>query len=214
MLLSLVALAAVGTAASGAHWIPFAWRGWDPWIARVAKQCKNAGISVQSTLICQETGMATREGYRIPQQLAAPDFRFLSEELQDEWRGITAFAPRWMTVLWKRHPEFVRKLAGALHEAGVPVMAGTDALGAPFIIPGISLHREMQLLAESGFSPREILESATIVPARFLGREAEFGTITVGKRADLLLVEGNPLEDLDRLRRPVGVMVRGIWQYR
>ena len=90
-------------------------------------------------------------------------------------------------------------------------MAGTDAMGAPLIIPGISLHRELQLLLESGLSASEVLWTATVGPAKFLGKEDEFGTIAVGKRADLLLVDGNPLVDLNNLLKLKGVMVRGIW---
>ena len=55
------------------------------------------------------------------------------------------------------------------------------------------------------------MRAATVVPARFLGKEKEFGTITPGKRADLLLIDGNPLDDVTRLRRPIGVMARGRW---
>ncbi|UCE04501.1 MAG: amidohydrolase family protein, partial [bacterium] len=84
-------------------------------------------------------------------------------------------------------------------------------MGAPLIIPGISLHRELQLLFESGLNTSEVLWTATVGPAKFLGKENEFGTVTIGKRADLLLIEGNPLEDLTHLLRLKGVMVRGIW---
>ena len=79
------------------------------------------------------------------------------------------------------------------------------------ITPGSSLHRELQLLSASGFSPYEVLRSATVVPAAFLGKAKEFGTIAVGQRADLLLVAGDPLQDLAVLKRPIGVMVRGRW---
>jgi imidazolonepropionase-like amidohydrolase len=90
-------------------------------------------------------------------------------------------------------------------------MAGTDALGFPLIAPGSSLHRELELLHEAGLTPYEALRTATVVPAAFLGKAEEFGTIAVGRRADLLLVERNPLLDLASLRQPVGVMVRGRW---
>lgn len=112
---------------------------------------------------------------------------------------------------WTMDRSFDQKVAGALHRNGVPIMAGTDAGGVPFIAPGSSLHRELQLLSASGLSPYEVMRSATVVPAAFLGRTKEFGTIAVGQRADLLLVAGNPLEDLAVLKRPIGVMVRGRW---
>ena len=110
-----------------------------------------------------------------------------------------------------RFTGFNQKVAGALHRSGVPIMAGTDAMGLELVAPGSSLHRELQLLLASGLSPYEVIQSATVVPAAFLGKTKEFGTIAVGQRADLLLVAGNPLENLETLKRPLGVMVRGRW---
>ena len=106
---------------------------------------------------------------------------------------------------------FLKRVTAHLNRAGVQLVAGTDALGAPFVIPGFSLHQELALLNESGLTPYEALRTATMHPALFLRKEKEFGTIAVGKRADLLLVESNPLEDLERLKSPLGVMVRGRW---
>src|SRR5258707_15165443 len=106
---------------------------------------------------------------------------------------------------------FNQKVAGALHRNGVPIMAGTDAMGLPLVAPGSSLHRELQLLSESGLSPYEVIRSATVVPAAFLGKTKEFGTIAVGQRADILLLASSPLENLEVLKRPMGVMVRGRW---
>jgi len=79
------------------------------------------------------------------------------------------------------------------------------------VAPGSSLHRELQLLSGAGLSNYEVIRSATVVPAAFLGNSKEFGKIAVGQRADLLLVAGNPLEDLETLKRPKGVMIRGRW---
>jgi imidazolonepropionase-like amidohydrolase len=110
-----------------------------------------------------------------------------------------------------KYPEFQRRVIGALHRAGVTVIAGTDARGLPTVPPGTSFHRELQLLAESGFTPFEAIRAATVAPATFLRKGDDFGTIAVGKRADLLLVRGNPLRDLAVLARPVGVMARGHW---
>ena len=110
-----------------------------------------------------------------------------------------------------RYTEFMKKVAGALHRAGVPLMAGTDAMGFPRIAPGASLHHELRLLTESGLTPYAALRAATVAPATFLRKQDEFGAIAVGKRADLLLVEGNPLDDIARLKQPAGVMARGRW---
>ena len=91
------------------------------------------------------------------------------------------------------------------------LVAGTDALGLSLIAPGSSLHRELELLHEAGLTPYEVLHTATVAPALFLGKTEEFGSIQVGRRADLLLVERDPLQDLSTLRQPLAVMVRGRW---
>lgn len=194
-----------------AHWTVFAWRGSDYIVNRVARECKEAGIWVQSTLICQETFMGQKDGFRGLQVVADPFFRYLPASMQETWQGFLEYQLPRTISLWKRLPEFNQRLIRALHDAGVPLMAGTDAMGIPLVIPGISLHQELRLLRECGLPARDVLWAATVGPARFLGKEDEFGTITVGKRADLLLLEGNPLDDLARLRRLKGVMVRGQW---
>jgi len=85
---------------------------------------------------------------------------------------------------------------GALHKAGLPLVAGTDQA-----IPGYSLHREIELYVEAGFTPMEALQSATIVPARVLKVDANVGSIAPGKRADLLLLDADPLADIANTRK-------------
>ena len=92
----------------------------------------------------------------------------------------------------------------ALHRAGVPIVAGTDQA-----IPGHSLHRELELYVAAGFTPLEAIQAATIVPARAMGRDGELGTIEVGKRADLVFVDGDPLADIGALRRISTVVTGG-----
>ncbi|NIP58618.1 MAG: amidohydrolase family protein, partial [Gemmatimonadetes bacterium] len=100
--------------------------------------------------------------------------------------------------------DFLFALLRELHRAGVNVVASTDAhqILAP---AGESLHNEMELFVRAGLSPTAALETATTNAARALGNEDVAGTIAPGKNADLVLVEGNPLEDLSTLRRPLGV---------
>ncbi len=88
-------------------------------------------------------------------------------------------------------------------------MVGTDGMNKG-VVPGFSVHEELRNLVEISFTPFEALQAATRTPAEFL-RENEFGTVSVGNRADLILVDGNPLEDVSRVSKPAGVMVRGSW---
>ncbi|HUI09705.1 MAG TPA: amidohydrolase family protein [Bacteroidota bacterium] len=96
------------------------------------------------------------------------------------------------------------EVIGALHGAGVTIVAGTDQT-----VPGHSLHREMELYNEAGFTPMEAIQAATIVPARVMGLEHELGTVETGKRADLIIVNGDPLKDLRKLRNVEWVITNG-----
>ena len=98
-----------------------------------------------------------------------------------------------------------------LYEYGVPLLLGTDTFGFPGVPPGASVHKELKLLHDSGLSPYDALRTATVNPATFLDKPDEFGSIAVGSRANLLLLEANPLAELQVVGRPLGVMVRGRW---
>jgi imidazolonepropionase-like amidohydrolase len=97
---------------------------------------------------------------------------------------------------------------GALHRAGVPILAGTDAPG-PGLAHGLSLHRELELLVKSGLRPLEALASATFEPARAFGFR-DRGRIAVGLRADLLLVNGDPTAAIPATRDIVGIWKLGV----
>ena len=95
-------------------------------------------------------------------------------------------------------------ILGILHRAGITIVAGTDQS-----VPGHSVYREIELYVQAGFSPLEALQAATIVPARVMGMEKDLGTIEVGKRADLIIVNGNPLEDIHNIRNVEFVITNG-----
>jgi imidazolonepropionase-like amidohydrolase len=134
----------------------------------------------------------------------------------------------WKEVTWKRFTgqiehefntddlatrrRFVEKelqVVKAMHDAGIPFLAGTDTPPGVYIFPGFSLHEELQRFVAAGFTPVEALQTATINPAKFLGRESELGTIEKGKLADLLLLEANPLEDVRNTQKIAGVVANG-----
>ena len=197
---SLASLAAVW--AGLAVWVPVAWRSSDRGIERLASRFHEAGIPVMTTLVNYDA----IGGPGRPRLVQDPVMRYLQPDVRARWlRGPQAGPPGY------RYTDFMKKVAGALHRAGVPLMAGTDAMGFPRIAQGASLHHELRLLIESGLGPYEAIRAATVVPATFLAQDEEFGTVAAGKRADLLLVAGNPLQDVGYLAQPVGVMARGRW---
>ncbi len=98
----------------------------------------------------------------------------------------------------------ILSLVRRLHEAGVTIVAGTDAG-----VPGFSLLRELELYVEAGLSPMEAIRSATLVPARVLGMDGEVGTVEAGKRADLLVLDADPLGDISAIRRGAWVVAAG-----
>jgi imidazolonepropionase-like amidohydrolase len=96
-----------------------------------------------------------------------------------------------------------------LQAAGVPLLAGTDTPAGVDVIPGVSLHQELQRFVDAGLTPLQALQTATINPARFLDKTADFGTIEKGKTADLLLLNANPLENIANTRKIAGVVLAG-----
>jgi hypothetical protein len=96
-------------------------------------------------------------------------------------------------------------MVGLMSRAGVPMMAGTDAMN-PYCLPGFSLHDELALLAESGLTPLAALQAATINPARFLGRVGDEGTVSAGKIANLVLLDSDPLVDIHNTTH-----IRAVW---
>jgi len=134
----------------------------------------------------------------------------------------------WKTKTWKRFTDEIMKGYGTddiavrkkfiqkelevvqqLHKAGVPFLAGTDTPPGVYVFPGYSLHEELQRFVAAGFTPLEALQTATLNPARFLGLDEQLGTIEKGKLADLVLLNGNPLEDIRNTQKIAAVIVNG-----
>lgn len=95
-------------------------------------------------------------------------------------------------------------IVGALHKAGIPIVAGTDQ-----VVPGFSLYREIELYVKSGFTPMEAIQAATIVPARVMKLDKESGTIAAGKRADILVLDRDPLDNIRNIRTGKTVIAAG-----
>ena len=98
----------------------------------------------------------------------------------------------------------------ALYKSGVRILLGSDA-PQQFNVPGFSIEHEMKRMADAGMTTFDILASGTSLVGEYYKAQDDFGTVAVGKRADLVLLEGNPLEGLANVAKRSGVMIRGRW---
>jgi imidazolonepropionase-like amidohydrolase len=97
----------------------------------------------------------------------------------------------------------------AMHRAGVPLMAGTDTAAGVYVIPGFSLHQELELFVKAGLTPMEALQTATLNPAKFLGRTRDLGTVERGRFADLVLLDASPLDNISNTQKISAVVLSG-----
>jgi Amidohydrolase family len=181
---------------------------WDLHLCnRILAAMARANLHVTPTLIVSDFYVGKRPAANdlkmrtLPSAVRAawsrPDFRL--EAMTDELR---ALAGQSIALDWKTF-----KMA---HDAGVPILAGTDASFAnPFIFHGFSLLDELDRYVEAGLTPRQALFTATITPARFFKLKNQDGVIAVGRRADLVVLNDNPIDGLATLRLPVAVIANG-----
>ncbi len=128
--------------------------------------------------------------------------------LKEDWQTAT---DEWLANTESQDTTFAAwslSLVGRMHAQGVPIGAGTDTPIAR-ALPGFSLHTELERLVEAGLSPIEALKSATVRPAEFFSLQDDMGTIDVGKRADLVLLDADPLENISNTRRIATVISKG-----
>jgi imidazolonepropionase-like amidohydrolase len=143
-----------------------------------------------------------------PKFIANPRVKYMPPSFRSYW-SLMKLSPETVAGLKRRYKQ-ATGLVRAMHQAGVPFLAGTDTPGVPYVFPGFSLHDELSLLvAEGGFTPLEALQAATRDPARFLGQEKDLGTVERGKVADLVLLDADPLADIHNTTKIAAVMVNG-----
>jgi imidazolonepropionase-like amidohydrolase len=188
-------------------------------MTRIIEQLHSAGAPVCTTLVVddviqlklfQSQTFLDRPGSRYLPVGYLDLFRRGEEKHQLQFRGVEDLAA------FKNN--FDRWILVRLHQAGIPLLLGTDSgTGGMGIVPGFSIHDELRILVENGFSPYESIATGTANAAAVIERmvgEGDFGAIEVGKRADLLLVNRNPLEDVSAIRDLRGVMAAGRWYSR
>jgi imidazolonepropionase-like amidohydrolase len=166
------------------------------------------GVGVDPTLVLWETTARADE----PAITASPDLALVPPSLIENWRGGFHFNVGWTPddfATAESAFERALELARTLHEAGVPLTAGTDA-NNPWVPPGPSFHRELELLVAAGIPPEDVLTIATRNGAAALGVLPDRGTLEPGKRADMVLLTADPARDIRATRTIEWVMKEGV----
>jgi len=145
--------------------------------------------------------------------LARPENKYVSPATLDRWDPKHDFRteklPPEAFAAMREGDAFRAQLVKALADAGAPILAGTDTPN-PFVVPGFSLHEELGRLVAAGLTPYQALQAATANAADWIGDPA-IGRIAVGSRADLVVLDADPLVDITATTKRTGVMVRGTW---
>jgi imidazolonepropionase-like amidohydrolase len=155
--------------------------------------------------------LRTQELADSPEYLVDPGLRYITPRAAKEWQEVTDKfhnLPATMRTTFREAYQRQLALTKLLGEAGVPMLAGTDSGGQ---VPGQSLHQEFDELAKAGLSPLKILQMTTLNPAAFLGRTSTMGSIDVGKNADLVLLDANPIDGVQNMHRIDGVVRAGYY---
>ena len=169
-------------------------------MAAVFERLRDSGLTVCPTVVTFQVGARLNA-------IRAGDFagnEYISQTVLDIWESQWAEQVELPDAIWQNWAEVVQQL----NAAGVPLMVGTDLL-APGIIPGFDIHQEMAIWQDTGIAPADVLRSATIVPARFMGLDDRLGTIAEGKSASMVLVGANPLDDVGNAAAIEAVFLRG-----
>jgi imidazolonepropionase-like amidohydrolase len=181
----------------------------DARIMRLATMTRETGAWVTPTMALWQTIYGRETAEELRRQRA--ETQYMPPQSLNQWaqqRGNQlANIP---ADTGRRVIEFRDRMLKALSDAGAKILLGSDAPQL-FSVPGFSLQREMESMAQAGLTPYQVLESGTRNAAIYLNAEKEFGTVEVGKAADLILIDGNPLKDLANVAKRAGVMLRGRW---
>jgi imidazolonepropionase-like amidohydrolase len=177
----------------------------------MAKVLKDNGTWLSPTLIVMEKILSQVKS--LDELKALPTLKYVHPIFQSKWLTANKYnkmhSPEDIAH-FEKYVKFNLLLVNACKKAGVPIVTGTDA-GTSSVVNGFSMHNELELLVQAGLTTQEALNSATFLPAQWLGIDKKVGTIEIGKFADLVLLDKNPLSDINNTRKIAGVFVNGKW---
>lgn len=181
-------------------------------LAGVAAAVRAAGSWNCPTLVVLQKWQQGDEARAL---LARPEMRYVSPFLRAAWEpgspsNYLARLPAATTAAARRSVPAMQRAVRALRDAGGGILLGTD-MGNPCVVAGFAVHEELVNLVAAGLTPFEALRAGTADAARCMGAEEDWGTLVPGRRADLILLEANPLEDVRNAARRVGVVLHGRW---
>ena len=171
---------------------------------------KKAGAWIVPTMVVWET---LRGPVTLESRAGLAELKYLPREQVEAWTGglqKRLANPQFNAAQAKQYIDNRMQILKALHAGGVGLLLGSDA-PQQFNVPGFSIHHEMRRMADAGISNYEILKSGTANVGQYFKSQDDFGTIAVGKRADLILMNANPLQNLANTEKRSGVMIRGRW---
>jgi imidazolonepropionase-like amidohydrolase len=179
-------------------------------LREVARRTREAGTWVVPTMVLWETIIGAND---LETMMTYDGLQYTPAEQVENWSaahrqrvGRADFDP----ARARQIAENRKRLLRVLHEDGVAILFGTDA-PQQFSVPGFSIYREFKVMQESGMSPADIIRTATGNIGDYFKERDSFGRVAQGMRADLVLLNANPMEDLDNVRNRAGVMLRGRW---
>jgi imidazolonepropionase-like amidohydrolase len=163
------------------------------------ERCTLTGTRVDPTLVLW-LRMSHMDDTKL---MSDPQLKVVPSSIRSMWPDVSDDPTSLKIQIWR-----IYRLVRLAKQAKTEILAGTDT-GDPYVIPGRALQDELEQLVEAGLTPREALEAATLAPARFFETEKEMGAIEKGKLADMVLLDGNPLDDIRSIRKVEGVFTHG-----
>ena len=176
----------------------------------IVSRIRTSGVAMVPTQILMDNYANEATGDDLT---SLPEFKYWIPQQTTAWRTTKNNLLSQPPVSREQRQEFIalrRRFIKALHDAGVPFLLGSDAPQL-WNVPGFSAHRELGALVAAGLTPYQALRTGTVNAAKFLGEEGKSGVVRAGARADLLLLDANPLDAISNSLRINGLVVNGRW---